>query len=105
MEDVPIGAAVSQLNPTPSAPPPIDPITALKLQIEEAKSDKVHDFVCVYSWISCELVLVLHLDYFIGATVLYDVYVCAVSHRLIVIRKKYNIHVQCHVHVPYESSL
>ena len=42
MEDVPTGAAVSQLNPAPAAPPPIDPITALKLQIEEAKSAKVH---------------------------------------------------------------
>jgi hypothetical protein len=41
VEDIPTGAAVSQWSPSPPPPPPLDPITALKLQIEEAKSSKV----------------------------------------------------------------
>ena len=40
VEDIPTGAVVSRWSPPPPSPT-IDPITALKLQIEEAKSAKV----------------------------------------------------------------
>ena len=63
VEDVPTGTAVSQWNPSPPPPPPVDPITALKLQIEEAKSAKVRTY-------SSEVVLPLVGGYSIVATVL-----------------------------------